>query len=499
MNAPMRFPSSALEPCSIYVHDVHAANGFHLPADDVPAGWEHGQYATELWLQRALRQHPWRVTSPEAADVIFVAANFSLYCVVSMYKQRALWSKMTTDALLYPTTSTNGSLPGPSKFVTLQYQGCKPPWVTSRKPSDVILLKEYVTGDPRRAVVSPFVVSRPPWLVGSQSASAQARSAAARPAPVAWGSRKLIFFAGHVPKPYIRPTRYLLWRQARRDARVTVISSTLSCQVGTFATCSTPESFLRVQNNSFWLTHCHALCGTKTTCMSSARRKPAANMQGFLRACSRMRTPRLMRSVNFSAELPDMIRDTRRVPHGEYLSLAMSHRFCLIAPGDWVSTHKVTEAMALGGAGGCIPVFVAPGSSLKDVETAVPGMLPYSRWHDYCRTSYFISEYDAKLNFTAALDRLSLISESEAAEKHAALRRVRDAFVFRQGGTVKRPTASHFILGEACAAARRHRTGRLAVAAGSRTINVAATSTILRPDLRACVLTTPRSSKAAAG
>ena len=27
-----------------------------------------------------------------------------------------------------------------------------------------------------------------------------------------WSERKLIFFAGHVPKPYIRDTRYMIWR-----------------------------------------------------------------------------------------------------------------------------------------------------------------------------------------------------------------------------------------------------------------------------------------------
>ena len=180
-------------------------------------------------------------------------------------------------------------------------------------------------------------------------------------------------------------------------------------------------------------------------------------MQGFLRACARMRGPRLLRNANFSEELPDMIRDTRRVPHHEYLALAMSHRFCLIAPGDWVSTHKVTEAMALGGAGGCIPVFVTPGSTRQDIEIGATGMLPYTRWHDYCTTSYFLSEYEAKLNFSAAVDALARIEYAAAEQKLAALRRVRDAFVFRQDSSLLHPTAPHYILGEACAAAKRQR------------------------------------------
>ena len=483
----MTFPSAALEPCSIYVHDVHAAHNMHIPADEVPAGWEHGQYATELWVQRALQGHPWRVPSAQAADLIFVAANFSLYCVVSMYKQRALWSQMTRDRFLYPDgPSARVNRSQPSKFVTLQYQGCKPPWQQSRKPADITLLKEY-TGDPRRTVVSPFVVSRPPWLVGSDATRQSGRSAASKPASVSWDSRKLAFFAGHVPKPYIRATRYLMWRQGRRDARVTVISSTLKCQVGSFATCSKPLAFLQAQNNSFWLTHCHPLCGTTSTCMSSARRKPAANMAGFLRACTKMHGPRQMSNVNFTEELPDMIRDSRRVPHAEYLTLAMTHRFCLIAPGDWVSTHKVTEAMALGGAGGCIPVFIAPGRSLLDLEQAVPGMLPYTRWHDYCSTSYFISEYDVKLNFTAALDRLAVIGEAEASNKLAALRRVQDAFVFRHDATLQRPSAPHFILAEACAAASRFR-GANTSGSGGKPVK----SPKARVDLGSCYLEVTR-------
>ena len=88
------FSKHILEPCSIYVHDLHLASNFHLKQGVEPIGWEHNQYATELWLQRALRQHPWRVATPDAADIIFVAANLSLYCVVSMYKQRSLWMKL---------------------------------------------------------------------------------------------------------------------------------------------------------------------------------------------------------------------------------------------------------------------------------------------------------------------------------------------------------------------------------------------------------------------
>ena len=111
-------------------------------------------------------------------------------------------------------------------------------------------------------------------------------------------------------------------------------------------------------------------------------------------------------------------------------------------------------------------------------------MLPYTRWHDYCGTSYFVSEYAAKLNFTAILDRLALISEADANEKFAALRRVRDAFVFRRDSSLHQPTAPHFILSEACAAAKR----LLNVSSTFGILPKHTPSTVARVDLRKCVL-----------
>ena len=85
-------PSLAAERCRVYVHDPGAcasasgcsaserSRALRFVGGPVPSGWEHNQYATELWLQRALAQHPWRVNSSAASDVVFVAANFSLFC-----------------------------------------------------------------------------------------------------------------------------------------------------------------------------------------------------------------------------------------------------------------------------------------------------------------------------------------------------------------------------------------------------------------------------------
>lgn len=177
-----------------------------------------------------------------------------------------------------------------------------------------------------------------------------------------------------------------------------------------------------------------------------------------------------------------------------YLRLAMSHRFCLIAPGDWVSTHKVSEAMAMGGAGGCIPIFVLPGKSVAAMQQAAPGMLPYTRWHDFCESvppapahpgraraaptwhmgarmplciacpracarpqAFFVRESDARRRMAALLDKFERLSEADVASKRASLRRVRHAFVVRPNASFDTPTAPHYILGDACALAAAYR------------------------------------------
>ena len=53
--------------------------------------------------------------------------------------------------------------------------------------------------------------------------------------------------------------------------------------------------------------------------------------------------------VNFAEELDDTRRDTRRLPHAEYLRLAMLHRFCLVAPGATavdVADTRSTDSLA---------------------------------------------------------------------------------------------------------------------------------------------------------
>ena len=110
--------------CNIHVVDIEDALTFHLPARYTPAGWEHNQYAVELWLRRAIENHPWRVHDPAQADVIFAAANFSKWCVAGKtFSRRRLW-----EAAFHPKAGKARIFPENMStpiFVATQYEGAR--------------------------------------------------------------------------------------------------------------------------------------------------------------------------------------------------------------------------------------------------------------------------------------------------------------------------------------------------------------------------------------
>ena len=130
-----------------------------------------------------------------------------------------------------------------------------------------------------------------------------------------------------------------------------------------------------------------------------------------------------------------------------------------VAPGDYPSTHKISEAMAAGGAGGCIPIIVLPTTAARrsmsgaaeDRQGALARMLPHTRWLDYCTAVFFVTEQRASSHMAAVLAGLRVQSEEVWLEKSVALRQLRDAFVFRPSS---RPhdtaSAADYILAEAC-------------------------------------------------
>lgn len=225
--------------------------------------------------------------------------------------------------------------------------------------------------------------------------------------------------AGHVPKAYISLTRYLIWRQIRSEADTTVLSQTLNCTFGAFIQCRRSREYWASRSLQELARFCHPWCGVNEVCGLSTRISPAAALDTFWRNCAHYD------HVDYEKESEDMKRDTVRLPHAQYLQLAMSHRFCVVAPGDYPSTHKIAEAMALGGAGGCIPVFVLPVSAERSSERkdwqvtkrslrlAVESNLPYTRWLDYCSVAYLVTEQTAQKMFTFVVDKLRAVTPAE--------------------------------------------------------------------------------------
>ena len=139
--------------------------------------------------------------------------------------------------------------------------------------------------------------------------------------------------------------------------------------------------------------------------------------------------------------------------------LRLLHHACARA-GDPGNTPKIGETIALGGAGGCIPVFVLYSLRGERAQRA-PAMAdfmrdyPYVRWLDYCEIAYFVTAHAALSNTSRMLEWLDGVTEEEANTKLAALRSVRPAFVFREGSSPARPSAAEYVFSEACHWAKR--------------------------------------------
>ena len=114
----------------------------------------------------------------------------------------------------------------------------------------------------------------------------------------------------------------------------------------------------------------------------------------------------------------------------------MRHRFCVAAPGDYWSTTKLSDAMAAGGAGGCVPLIVLPRPREADAAAA----LPYAATLDYCTVAYLVTSRGASTRMAEVVERLRGLSAADVAPKRRALRHVRRAFLWgvrqqgRQGG-----------------------------------------------------------------
>ena len=191
-------PSASL-PCVRFVPGEQL--DFHLPERYTPKNWLSNKFSGEMWLQRALRSHPWRSETAASADLVVLAANFSMYCRANkMFSGRNLWSKMNA-ALGMPSKgltpqlhpSLQGSQRVPKAYVLTDNE-CMPPWTGTKRHKGLIELTDQ---SPHvNDILAPFVLTKPWWLVGA----ARTPSDAPAPEEVPWSRRRLLFFAGHVPK-----------------------------------------------------------------------------------------------------------------------------------------------------------------------------------------------------------------------------------------------------------------------------------------------------------
>ena len=138
---------------------------------------------------------------------------------------------------------------------------CTPPWAHTWKPDEVMLFTDH--GASHRDAIAPFVLSRPQWLV--------APDGEVPTPPGRWHERPLLFFTGHVPKLYINPTRYLIWKQIRRHPGVLAISATINCTIGQFAECARLN-----QPNFSYFSYCQVRVRARARARARARVSPTS-------------------------------------------------------------------------------------------------------------------------------------------------------------------------------------------------------------------------------
>ena len=503
-DAPAMAMLPPLEPCSIYVHEARLAEApprgalstkqelHNQQMARFTARWESDPFSMELHLQRAVARSPWRVTRAGDADLIYVAANLSLTCAqYKTFLAGRLWDQIETTLWRKNESAADGTAAASTpKAVSLQYLGhCTFHYRSSvlrhyNPPADTILLVDKMASTPRAGlVVAPFAITQPTWLTEGRAST---------PHPTLWANRPLLFFGGHVPKLYVSTLRYKLWRQLRNEPRVTTQSLSLPCSVGSYSICTLPD--LRAprgtppgQPADFYATFCHAACNASRKDSSHAHathqllqrtayyahgqfKSHQASCAGSWRMTAQQAADEVRRIcvpyrslVDYASELPDMQRDRARSgSRADFLAAAARHRFCLIAQGDPGNTAKIGETVALGAAGGCIPLFVLREPDVRRRRSSLAPRphdflrdYPYaSTWLDYCTIAYFVTDHAARTNMSRVLAWLDSRPAAEVDDKRRALRAVRPAFVLRPDASATRPSAAEFALSEACHKAR---------------------------------------------
>ena len=343
--------------CRIYVHQPALADQF------TDAERKHDQYAVHWWLQHALQAHPWRVSTPQRADVVFFNASFT-------YGRDRDGVIRKLDGPEYKRERKRISAAHELKEIhRARPTDCKSVWfavsfrtrsVMQHKESHPCLrwVRELDTGytEHFQPLVTPFVVASPDWLTSDEH-----DAAVAQPAHVPWERRKLLFFAGHTPVLHISNVRWNLWRVLQGDSRVTLYSPDLIHQVIHARACAVGaryadtdskrapavRAFLHQECARYCVAHGDAFLPKCSSSSSSTAELCAQYLRSpHLGASVQKRHCRILAAHNMTGASEELIAPVR-LSQDAYMAEIMKHRFCLIAPGDDMSTHKIGETARL--------------------------------------------------------------------------------------------------------------------------------------------------------
>ena len=129
---------------------------------------------------------------------------------------------------------------------------------------------------------------------------------------------------------------------------------------------------------------------------------------------------------------------SRLSPH-EYLDMAMKHRFCVVAPGDTLSTKKLAETVWILASGGCVPLILGGTSHL-----------PYSSWIKYERLAVVAPPHDSSYD----LEKLRNVGDDAYRRMASYARSVVRHFVQDPNSSWSSPHAAETVIGETCRAIR---------------------------------------------
>ena len=455
----------------MYVHQPSSADEL------TDGGWREDQYAVHWWVQRALQSYPWRVQSPAEADVIYFNSSltygdgrFSLRRVgVQQNPLGSAVQELTHQiGLMYPEGSDSALRRcGAVWFATSFNQRYGKH--TKIRPSPCIRFVREVmwgAGEFGLPLVAPFVVASPSWLTSDTSS--------ARRKLVPWAERKLLFFAGHMPQLHISNVRWNLWRELQGDPRATLVSPDVITLARYARVC---DNFLRgpgfIGNTTFALPGVHAgmlppVSDIYDFMMADCVALCKAHGEVFLEGCGDSKLSpeqacdandvhtirKIIRENSTRAvfskcailaahRVPAVVReapprqlDPVRLSRELYLEEMMRHKFCVIAAGDDMSTHKIGETMTVASRGGCLPLIVG---NLDVSLHPVPhfAYLPHTESVDYCRVGFIVPLVRGRRvpAFKQMLAALESVTTSEWRERRRAAEQLRSWFVFRDGST----------------------------------------------------------------